>query len=285
MDLKAPGNGKLCPTPREIVNGISELSRSDGNLGRFGTFSAAIYDTAWLSMVYKRDRGKTSYLFTKCFDYLLETQKEDGTWTSYGSQIDGILNTLAALLSMAKRRKCISSDFKEETALHHRIQTAQSGAQCLLQSWDVNETVHVGFEVLVTGLLRQLRFLNLHFEFPGYAKLMLLYERKMRKFSPDLIYSNKKTTILHSLEALTGIIEFDRVSHHCSEELGIFGSPAATAAYLINASKWDQRAATYLESVVTSYGNSGGVPSAFPTSIFEISWVCYVSIRINVLST
>lgn len=52
----------------------------------------------------------------------------------------------------------------------------------------------------------------------------------------------------------------------------MLGSPASTAAYLLHSPEWDFRAQTYLENVVRSYGSSGGVPSGFPTPVFEISW-------------
>lgn len=52
-------------------------------------------------------------------------------------------------------------------------------------------------------------------------------------------------------------------------------SPASTAAYLMNATPWDEEAEMYLRKAVKDgpgKGN-GAVPSAFPTPIFEISWV------------
>jgi hypothetical protein len=103
---------------------------------------------------------------------------------------------------------------------------------------------------------------------------MIYKPLEMRRFSPKMIYANVQTTILHSVEALCGEIDFDNLSHHCTAKTGILGSPSATAAYLICSSKWDSRAAEYLETVVKAYSGRGEVPSAFPTGIFELSWVC-----------
>jgi hypothetical protein len=152
------------------------------------------------------------------------------------------------------------------------VERAKTGAQKLLLAWDVKSTLQVGFEMIVTGLLVRLESFGINFEFPALSQLKALYKCKIRKFSPDEIYSQHQTSVLHSLEALTGIIDFNRVSHHCSEDFGILGSPSATAAYIINASIRDERAIRYLKRVVNAYGGDGQVPSAFPTSVFELSW-------------
>ncbi|MCJ1351567.1 MAG: hypothetical protein MMC33_001551 [Icmadophila ericetorum] len=222
-------------------------------------------------MVQKKEHGEVSWLFPECFDYLLDSQQDDGTWTCYASHVDGILNTLAALLSLAKHSRLTQVGPHEEISMFWRIDKARSGLQALLQTWNVDETVHVGFEILVPSLLRQVELLGIHLEFPGCERLLQLYTRKMENLKPALLYSKKQTTLLHSLEAFVGLIEFDNVSHHCSKEVGILGSPAATAAYLMNASQWDERAEMYLKSTVSAYANRG-VPNAFPTCIFEISW-------------
>jgi hypothetical protein len=270
-----PGKGFPCPTPCQVIQTISYL-----DFRHFSSFSAAAYDTAWLSMIYIRFEGVVTpqLLFPQCFSRLVNTQQGDGTWGSYGCQGDGVLSTLASLLALIDRRKHMGSHGSDDvTNINERIEKARSGAQALLLSWDISTTVHVGFEILVTNLLKRLASDSVVFEFPASWKLALLYQRKMKGFSPRMIYSENQCTVLHSLEALTGIIDFDKVRHHCNEEIGVFGSPAATAAYLIHARVWDMRAETYLRKVLNIYDNDGKVPSAFPTPIFEISWVCITS--------
>jgi hypothetical protein len=273
-----PGRGAECPTPHDL---ISSIAYSCSNLAKFSTFTTTIYDSAWLSMIYKRDleqrRDQQSMLFPVCFDFILKEQRSDGGWQCYGSHFDGILNSLAALLALVTHRRLRGVQFGT-VHLGHRIESAESSIQDLLRKWDLTVTVQVGFEVLVTGLLTQLRSSGFEFRFPASPGLKSLYERKMQHFVPDLIYSGKQTTFLHSLEALVGVINFDRVRHHCSEETGIMASPAATAAYLIHSTVWDLRAEKYLRMVLEAYSASGGggVPSAFPTPIFEITWVCLI---------
>jgi hypothetical protein len=75
IDSIGPGKGLPCLTPYECIERIPQLNE---DLGRFSTFSTAVYDTAWLSMVYK-SKGDISPLFPGCFEHLLETQREDGS--------------------------------------------------------------------------------------------------------------------------------------------------------------------------------------------------------------
>ena len=89
-----------------------------------------------------------------------------------------------------------------------------------------------------------------------------------------MLYKQKQYTVLHSLEALVGKIDFDKIAHH-KVSSSMMASPSATAAYLMYSTKWDEESERYLESVILngSGRGSGGVPSAFPTPIFELSWV------------
>jgi hypothetical protein len=274
--LASPGLGFDCPTPGEI---ISNVANSSPSLSQLNTFSTTVYDTAWLSMICKRNgqqsREELFHLFPQCFKLLLEDQKQDGSWVSYGSRFDAILNSLAALLALAKHCQNYGGEF-ESIQLLPRVEKAKSGIQKLLAEWNIATTVQVGFEVLVTGLLHQLESFDIVFDFSARHELQSMYERKMQRFLPELIYSTKQTTILHSLEAFVGVIDFDRVGHHCSEETGIMASPAATAAYLMHVTSWDQKAESYLTRVMTARGDGerGSIPSAFPTPIFELTWVC-----------
>lgn len=62
-----------------------------------GSTTIAIYDTVWLAMVSRTLDGGFKWQFPECFQYLLETQAADGTWTASQSLDDQILNTMAAL--------------------------------------------------------------------------------------------------------------------------------------------------------------------------------------------
>jgi hypothetical protein len=76
------------------------------------------------------------------------------------------------------------------------------------------------------------------------------------------------------LEGFIGLVDFKNLRHQST--LGsMLASPSSTAAYLIHNPIWDQEAEAYLRHVVLkgSGKGSGGVPSTFPTTVFELAWV------------
>ncbi|KAL9012654.1 MAG: hypothetical protein Q9173_002593 [Seirophora scorigena] len=232
---------ETCPAPIEIIRHIIALHDEHESASRFGSFSGAVYDTAWLSMISKGDGERKDPLFPECFAHLLESQQDDGAWGATASQADGILNTLAGLLALAHRQRSSVSGSLNSKSLDWRIERGSSAIQGLLQDWDPSQSLQVGSEILIPSLLRQLKSFDIHFRFPGHSALMDLHNQKLRKFNPTLVYSAKATTLLHALEAFVGLIDLDQAAHHCSEVSGILGSPAATAAYLMNTSIWDDR--------------------------------------------
>jgi hypothetical protein len=98
---------------------------------------------------------------------------------------------------------------------------------------------------------------------------------KLAQLRP-ILTSPVQTTLIHTLEAFVGTLDFDQVKHHKMPNGSMLGSPSSTAAYLMNCSTWDDEAETYLRIVFEHHayiGNRGGFPSAFPSTLFEISWV------------
>lgn len=242
-----------------------------------GSMSCAIYDTAWVSLVTKQINGSKHWLFPECFHFLLQNQSSDGSWgTSRHSQIDGILNTASALLSLQKHAvETLQMRDLDPTDLHARKLLAAQSLTRQLKAWNVELTKHVGFEVIVPSLLDLLerQDTSLHFSFDGRETLMLVNAAKMSRFRPEALYQFK-TTAIHSLEAFIGKIDFDKVKHHLIHG-SMMGSPSSTAAYLMNASTWDGEAELYLRHVIdraAGQGN-GGVPSAYPSLYFEMTWV------------
>lgn len=254
---------------------LRELSEKLDSGKEFGSFSPTIYDTAWLARVIRTTGDGPEWLFPECFEYLLQLQQPDGGWSVHTSEMDGILNNMAALIALKEHRAQPKLGSNHDPAnLDDRTRRAESRLRSNLQSWDVSSTVYVGFEILVPALLEQLETKGIHFAFQGRQTLMSMNQRKVHNFRPEMVYSPHKTTLVHSLEALVGKIDFDRVSHHLDQRGSMMGSPAATAAYLMNGSTWDDAAEAYLKRVVmaSSGMGSGGVPGAFPSSFFELTW-------------
>ncbi|RAH55100.1 Ent-kaurene synthase [Aspergillus piperis CBS 112811] len=248
------------------------------------SMTPSLYDTAWVSMVAKE--GK--WFFPECFQVVLESQSpgggfgvDEGMSPAPPQQLDGILNTMAAVLALCRYQK--NPSFSIQTGapdhfaplswsnLQDRIDRARAYLDHALQCWDVSSTVQVGFEILVPSLLRLLHDEGLHFDFPGREALMVLHRRKMDKIQPALdLPCPPQTTLLHSLEGFIGSVELGKMAP-CLTNGSMMGSPSSTAAYLIHSPNWDEEAENYLRHVVAR--NNGRVPSAFPISVFEISWV------------
>jgi hypothetical protein len=84
------------------------------------------------------------------------------------------------------------------------------------------------------------------------------------------------STLIHSLEALVGKVDFDRM-RHLKADGSMLASPSSTAAYLMNVSTWDYDAEAYLRAVLgrsAAESRGGLLPCAWPTTIFELAWVC-----------
>ncbi|KAM0195926.1 hypothetical protein ACHAPC_000416 [Botrytis cinerea] len=249
------------------------------NLGSrkgFGSMSSSLYDTAWLSMVQspKTESGNdvaSMWLFPECFDFVLAQQLPSGAWESYATPVDGILNTAAALLSLIQHLK-VQPDSHDWRL---RSQKAQVALKKLLNEWDMHSTDQVGQEILIISLLSLLENEGVSIEFSQLSALRAVRDAKLTKIPPSTIYKIK-STLYHSLEAFIGHINFDNVSQWREGNGSLMNSPArATAAYLMNASTWDDQAECYLRDVVNrdSGVHGGSVPCAWPTTIFEISWV------------
>ncbi|KAK1561739.1 ent-kaurene synthase [Colletotrichum navitas] len=245
-----------------------------------GFMSCTVYDTAWVSLVKRQaaDGGQPLWVFPECFQYVLDTQRDDGGWDAYNSDIDGILNTAASLLALQRHAESADSSSSSSSSssadLGRRIERATAALQNRLAAWDVSQTSHVGFEIIVPTLLRLLGQGGLEFEFEGKHALMEIHAAKMSRFRPEILYGKMKLTALHSLEAFMGMIDYEKVAHHKLGG-GFMASPSSTAAYLIGLppTSWDPEAEDYLREVLRRSPGNGCVPSAFPSTNFEFSWV------------
>jgi len=243
-----------------------------------GAMSVAAYDTAWVSIVTKLIDGQKQWLFPECFEYILSTQSENGDWPiGSGAQIDGILNTAGPLLAL-KRHQAEPLQLQHDAQdLAGRVERATASLRSQLAAWDVSTTEHVGFEIIVPAMLELLEKEDpsLVFEFGSKPLLMKINHAKMSRFRPEFLYGPRRFTALHSLESFIGKLDFDKVKHHRVHG-SMLGSPSSTAAYLMHSTEWDDESEEYLRHVVqyAAGRGSGAVPSAFPSTHFEITWVC-----------
>ncbi|KAL8949003.1 MAG: hypothetical protein Q9222_004859 [Ikaeria aurantiellina] len=226
-------------------------------------------------MVSKPSDGEHRWLFPESFNHVVKTQEAVGGWDIRGSCESRILTTLAALLAYT-RHNHTSLVRQEDSTDHLRpgILQATEFLQAELQQWDVQASNSVAFEILIPTHMKMLEQEGIFFHFPHKRLLTSLHEKKLAKFDPMHLYGNQQTTLLHSLEAFIGKIDFDRVRHQLTFG-SMLGSPSSTAAYLIKCSTWDTEAETYLKDAIASSGGhgDGGVPSVYPCNIFELTWI------------
>lgn len=251
------------------------LGRRDPFYG-FGGMSCTVYDTAWVSMVTEMSHGVKQWLFPESFHYIISTQLENGGWEATTSQTDGILNTASSLYSLIKHaREPLQIRQISDDELRERVERAVTALQSQLTEWDVLASSQVGFEVIIPSLLELLENEGYMFEFGDRAELFRLRATKLKYFTPELLYGKSKLSIIHSLESFIGKVDFNKVAHH-KVHGSMMASPSSTAAYLMNISTEDNEAKAYLQHVVNASPNrDGGVPSAYPSTYFEYTWVCY----------
>jgi len=199
-----------------------------------------------------------------------------------GAQIDGILNTAGPLLALQRHlSEPLQLQYNAED-ITRRIEKATASLRSQLAAWDVSTTDHVGFEIIVPAMLDLLEKENpsLVFDFEAKGPLMKIHDAKMSRFKPEYLYGPRRMTALHSLESFIGKIDFDKVIHH-KVNGSMLGSPSSTAAYLMHASQWDDEAEAYLTHVVkfAAGQGSGGIPSAFPSTHFESTWMLSTLLR------
>ena len=274
--MASPENLNLNERAGALVNQIAaSLTEEHGA----GTLTPSVYDSAWVSMVEKDINGERRWLFPESFRYLLEQQDLDGSWESYALEIDGILNTLAALLSLVKHRATpLSSDDSLLNDIESRISRATVAIQKMLQAWKVEATAGCAFEVIVPAHLELLAENGVHLEFDGKAQLMKVFQDTISRIDSEQLSGQKNFTISYSLEAFLHL-NFNCIRHHTAFG-SMFGSPSSTAAYLMRTSHWDEEAEQYLRRAIDSGSGkgNGSVPNVFPTTIFEMNWVGFHSV-------
>lgn len=260
---------------RQAIPLVQYVSRAVGKTHEFGNLTSSIYDTAWVAMVRNPNTCPPCLLFPGCFEYVLDTQLDSGGWETCGSEIDGIVNTLGALLAM-KRNWDVPCRLPQDQ-LDQRIERAVKYLQGRLDSWDVRSCDYVGFEILAPSMLEFLEEHEISFCFPGRALLMELNQKKLAKIPPSIWSGKVQTTVTHSLEAFAGKVDFSGLSSQLIHG-GMGSSPSSTAAYLMFNSEWNEHAENYLRQLVSSRRTDGhgGVPGMYATTGFEVLWVGYL---------
>ena len=252
---------------------VSQLINDHDPKYGVGSLTCSVYDTAWVALVIKDVDGQKKWLFPSSFEYLLSNQQHDGGWQTSSSDADGILNTLAALLAF-----CRHIDYPLQLTppedLRHKKDRAIYFLETKFSKCDIESTINANLQPFFSRLLQMLEQEGIHFSFSGKDVLTNERGRKMPHQNLAALYSNIRTSAAHNLESRAGEVDFNRVGQHkiCGS---MMASPAATAAYLMGCTSWDDEAEAYLHHIVSIGDNrsAGGVPSKFPTTVFEVTRV------------
>ncbi|KAL2055341.1 hypothetical protein ABVK25_004149 [Lepraria finkii] len=116
--------------------------------------------------------------------------------------MDGILNTMAVLLALKlytdtpQYPECLLPD-----EIGTRMFRVSVALQNILNEWDIEVCIPVGFEILVPSLLKLHQEQGLSFTIPDEGALMALNRNKLAKFEPQMLYQKTCTAMIHSLEA------------------------------------------------------------------------------------
>lgn len=264
---------------RRLINGL--LDDYDPSFG-LGSMTCSVYDTAWIACVKKTVSGRSQWLFPSSVSYILNSQLSNGGWPAHPGEegsdgVDGILSTMAALYCLTQHaRSPLQLRHLHKGGLTERLNRGTARLGRMLEAWRVDRCKAVGFEVLIPSLLQLLSAEGIRFDFPGRTLLHQMRDKKLSKVRPEMLYGNAPVALLHSLEAFHGCEDFlfEKVGHH---KVGgsMMASPSATASYLMQCTNWDDEAEAYLRLVVSNGEGkgSGGVPSAYPSTNFEVTWV------------
>ena len=273
------------------------LEAYDHNYG-FGAMTCCVYDTAWVANVTKTIAGLPQYLFPSAFQFVLNAQRPDGSWNAHyhpdratesdpaspnvpTNLSDSILSTMAALYTLnvhAISPLQIRPARITAPSLPVRIALAAASLESMLRVWRVDTCNAVGFEILTPALLDLLTAQGYDFDFPDRAALLKIRAAKMDRVRPAMLYQMAPVALLHSLEAFHGWtpeeLDVSKLKHHMVRG-SMMASPAATASYLMKSQTWDDEAEAYLRLAIECGDGkgSGGVPSAWPSTYFEILWV------------
>jgi hypothetical protein len=266
-----------------ITTILTGLVSQTNTLKRLCSMSINPYDTAWVAMVAKPSTAGelAEWLLPQSYAYLLENQASDDSWYSDVSALDALLSTMAALLALIKHQHHPEiTGCYPVSDLTVRIARAVAWLESTMRKFDLDTcTDNVGFEILILSLLRLLGESGVVFDMPHIRALIRLADSKLAKVDKlaQSLYNGYQATALHSLEAFIGRIDFDRLKE-CKRSGGMLGSPSPTAAYLMHVFKWDDEAERFLKAAF-EFGqgrNNGGIGSAYPIEVFEISWVSIV---------
>nr|AFA35953.1 ent-kaurene synthase [Nicotiana attenuata] len=275
------GNGKLCSSTKEnticqrpcrgvtcsysIASSLDSFEEAKERIKK--TFqkvelSPSSYDTAWVAMIPSRNSVKQP-CFPQCLDWILENQREDGSWGLNPSHSllvkDSLSSTLACLLAL---RKWGVGD-----------NLVQGGLTFIEKhGWAVDnkdQISPVGFEIIFPSMIKYAEKMNLNLPLDPDIVNLAIRNRDLaieRALQSD--FKGNVANLEYMAEGLGELChQWKEIMVHQRENGSLFDSPATTAAALIY-NQHDEKCFEYLNSILKLHKN--WVPTIYPTKIHSL---------------
>ncbi|KAI3510368.1 hypothetical protein L1887_17307 [Cichorium endivia] len=232
--------------------------------------SPSAYDTAWLAMI-PHEMEHNRPLFKGCLEWLLNNQKENGSW---GESVNGLptIDALpATLASMAVLRKWGTGAENIEKGLKFILANTEDMLQ------DDHHHLPRWFCIVFPATIQLAESFGLDLKFSDHIKSIIsqISHGRQQFFSMEEIVDKwQYPPLLAYLETFPFAqhdINQETINKHLSEDGSLFQSPSATAQAYI--STGNHKCLGYLTSLVQKCPN--GVPPKYPIDeeLIELSMV------------
>ncbi|XWS46829.1 hypothetical protein CRYUN_Cryun14cG0101800 [Craigia yunnanensis] len=241
---------------KERVNTIKSMldSMEDGEI------SISAYDTAWVALV-EDIHGSGAPQFPSSLEWIANNQLPDGSWGD--RQIfmahDRLINTLACVIAL--KTWDIHPDKCQKGVSFFKENISKLGNENA-------EHMPIGFEVAFPSLLELARSLDIEvpYDSPVFQDIYAKRDLKLTRIPKEIMH-NVPTTLLHSLEGMSGLDWEKLLKLQCKDGSFLF-SPSSTAFALMQTK--DENCLRYLKKTVQRF--NGGVPNVYPVDLFEHIW-------------
>uniref|UniRef100_A0A0D9YTX0 Uncharacterized protein n=1 Tax=Oryza glumipatula TaxID=40148 RepID=A0A0D9YTX0_9ORYZ len=220
--------------------------------------SPSPYDTAWVAMVPLRGSSHNPS-FPQCVDWILENQRDDGSWSIDGSistaNKDVLSSTLACVLALNKWN--VGRE-------HIRRGLSFIGRNFSIAMAD-QAVAPIGFGITFPAMLTLANGSGL--EVPvrqnDIDSLNHLREMKIQREAGNHS-RGRKAYMAYLAEGFGNLLEWDEIMMFQRKNGSLFNCPSSTAGALAN--YHDDKALQYLQSLVNKF--DGVVPTLYPLNIY-----------------
>ncbi|KAL4312575.1 hypothetical protein GQ457_01G053180 [Hibiscus cannabinus] len=245
--------------PNEIKEHVDNIKSMLGSMGD-GEISCSAYDTAWVALI-EDVNGSGSPQFPCTLQWIANNQLPDGSWGDGHVFLahDRLINTLACVVALKTWN--VHRDKYEKGVSFFKDNISKLGDESAAH-------MPIGFEVAFPSLLNIARTLNIKVphDCPEFHQI---YEQRDLKLTriPKEIMHDVPTTLLHSLEGMSGL-DWDKLLKLQCQDGSFLFSPSSTAFAFMQTK--DDNCLQYLTEIVPRF--DGGVPTVFPVDLFQRIW-------------